>query len=237
MYRNKKILALIPARGGSKRVPGKNIRPINGLPLIGYTIKQALQCGMFDRVVVSTDDKAIAQIARQYGAEVPFMRPKALAGDTAVGWQALQHAVKTLQDKDGYKPDFVASLSVCAPLRNKEDIKNCLDTFIARKANLVRSAVRAEGNPYFNLIEVKKGLVSLIKPVKKAITRSQKAPKVYQINDSINVINIDFLFKHKVVAYDKKTHIVAMPRERSVDINEEFDFKIAETLMREAWKK
>lgn len=160
------------------------------------------------------------------------MRPRALARDSAVGWQVLQHAVKTLHIREGYEPDFCVSLSVCAPLRNKQDIKRCVDEFIDKKAHFVRSAVQSEANPYFNLIEVKNGRVVLSKPKEHAIVQGQKAPKVYRINDAVNVIDLDFLLKNLFLVYDKKTYIVEMPRERSVDIDEEFDFKIAEILMK-----
>lgn len=234
MYKNKKILAIIPARGGSKRVKGKNIRPMNHKPLIAHTIEAALACGMFDKVICTTDDRQIALIAKKYGAEVPFMRPKKLASDKAVGWQVLQHAVKTLSDKESYEPDFAVSLSVCAPLRNKQDIKRSVDKFIDKKANFVRSAVQSDSNPYFNLVEIKNGKACLSKSSKNAVTQAQKAPKVYRVNDSINVVDIDFLFKHNVLTYDKKTYIVEMPPERSVDIDEELDFRMAELLMKKS---
>ncbi len=232
MYKQKKIVAIIPARGGSKRVPRKNIRMIQGKPLIAYTIERALSCGVFDKVVVSTEDPAIAKIAQKYGAEVPFLRPKKLATDTAVGWKVLQHVITALKKECDYVPDFAVSLSVCSPLRNTHDIKKCVDTFINKKADFVRSAVKAQGNPYFNMVEVINGTVSLVKKPVQTITRSQKAPEVFVVNDSINVFSLPFLFSHDVVTYTTKTHIVEMPRDRSIDIDEEIDVKVAELLLK-----
>lgn len=229
-----KIIAIIGARGGSKRIPNKNIRLLSGKPLIAWTIETALKSKLFDRVIVSTEDKKIAEISKKFGAETPFMRPKALAQDKVSRWKVLQHVVKELEKKEGYLPDIIVDLSPTSPLRNVQDIKRCLKKLINEKAGMVTSVFESERNPYFNMLEVKKGgKVNLVKKAKKRIFRSQDAPKVYSMNDSVNVATRRALLKNEAVpSLDGKTKIVIMPKERSIDIDEEFDFLLTEFIVK-----
>lgn len=237
MFQNKKIIAIIPARGGSKRIPRKNIKILAGKPLIAWTIETALRSRIFDRIIVSTEDKEIAGIAKKFGAEVPFKRPKKLAKDEASGWSVLQHAVKELEKKEGYQPDIIVDLPPTSPLRNVQDIKKCVKELIDKKVNIVRTVYRSERNPYFNMVEKRKGRVSLVKEPLKEISQGQKAPQVYSINDAVNAIGRDALLKNYLWLSEKKIRLCIMPRERSVDIDEEFDFELAEYLMKKQQKK
>ena len=120
-----KNLAIIPARSGSKGIPGKNIKPFHGHPLIAYAIEQARKAKVFDRILVDTDSKQIAEIARQYGAETPFLRPKKLASDTAQVAEVILLLLKRLKEKENYQPDIITLLQTTSPLREIKDIQNC----------------------------------------------------------------------------------------------------------------
>ena len=147
------IVGFIFARGGSKGVPRKNIRPLAGKPLIAYAIEDGLSCRRIDRVVVSTEDEEIAEISCRYGAEVPFMRPAELAQDDSPEWLAWQHAVRTLQEVDG--PDAL-ELFVCipatAPLRAVEDVDRCIDALLTGDADLALTVVEAAHNPCYSMV-------------------------------------------------------------------------------------
>lgn len=237
MRKKLKIAAIIPARASSKRIPKKNIKPLAGKPLIGWTIETALKSKIFDRVIVSTEDKKIAQIARKFGAEIPFQRPKKLARANVAGWQVLQHVVRELAKRENYLPDIIVYLSPAAPFRQVQDIKRGLRKLIETRANLMLSVCEAERNPYFNMVELKKGRVSLVKKASEEITQSQRAPKVYGLNDSIYIIRREALLKNNSLLADKKTSIFLMPKQRGLDIDDEFDFEIAEYLMKKTRQK
>lgn len=234
MFNHKKIVAIIPARAGSKRVPKKNIRHLAGKPLIAYTIETALACKMLDRVIVSTEDQEIAEIARKYGAEVPFLRPQELAEGNVSVWTVLKHTVRELARQEEYIADIVVSLSPCAPFRKVEDIEKCLEKLLAETVDLVTTVYQAERSPYFNMLEQdEKGRVSLVKKPSAKITESQTSPKVYSMNDAVNVVKREVLLKTNFILDNKKRMaLVEMPRERSIDIDEEFDFQLAECLIK-----
>lgn len=137
-----KNLAIIPARGGSKGIPGKNIKPIAGKPLIAWTIEQALESDLIDRVIVSTDCQEIAKVSRQYGAEVPFMRPAQLANDNAATEPSLIHALEWLQTHEGYIPDNVVLLQCTSPVRARMAIDNALTHFLNNKADSLLSVCK-----------------------------------------------------------------------------------------------
>ena len=144
-----KYTALICARGGSKGLPGKNIKLLCGVPLIGRSIQIAKQVGRVDKIIVSTDSEAIAQVAKEYGAEVPFMRPKELAQDNSSEWDVWKHALDYLKENN---LDALVSLPTTAPLRSVEDIENCLDEYEKDGVDVVITVTEAHRNPYFNMI-------------------------------------------------------------------------------------
>lgn len=231
MYKGYSILCVIPARGGSKGLPGKNIKEISGRPLIAYSIEQAKGAKYVDRIIVSTENREIADIARRYGAEVPFMRPRKLATDDCSIIDVLLHAMDWMENKGKCKFDILVLLHATAPLRTTEDIDNSIKLLADKKADNVFSVTEAHRNPYFNMVEVREnGTVGLVKSGS-FVTR-QSAPRVFDMNASIYVWWKDVLRKKKSV-FLKKSHVYIMPRERSVDIDDYLDFRIAEMLLKE----
>lgn len=234
MYKGNSILCIIPARGGSKGLPGKNIKELSGKPLIAYSIEQAKGAKYVDRIIVSTENREIADIARRYGAEVPFMRPRKLATDDCSIIDVLLHAMDWMENKEKCKFDILALLHATAPLRTSEDIDNSIKLLVDKKADNVFSVSDAYRNPYFNMVEMREGgTAGLVK--KGQFNTRQAAPKVFDMNASIYVWWKDVLRKKKSV-FLKKSHVYVMPRERSVDIDDNVDFKIAEMFLREAGK-
>lgn len=231
MLNKMRILAIICARGGSKGVPNKNIRLLNGKPLIAYTIECAKKYTKFDRIIVSTDSPKIAEVAKQYGADVPFLRPKELATDTSPKIPVLQHAVRYLEQEENDHYDLIVDLDPTSPLRIVEDIENCVNKMIEKNPNVVFSVTPAHKNPYFNMVEEKDGKVYLCKKLDRPITRRQDAPTVYAMNASIYVYKKDFLLNTDSV-FSSNTMAVVMPEEHSIDIDRPIDFEFVEFLMK-----
>lgn len=231
MYKDYVVVCVIPARGGSKGLPGKNIKMFCGKPLIAHTIEQARQSKYIDRVIVSTEAEEIAQISLKYGAEVPFMRPMELAGDSSSTVDVLLHAINWLETVDRYAFDIFLLLHTTTPLRSVEDIDKCVALLVKEKADNVFSVAEAHRNPYFNMVEINKnGYAALVKQGN--FTTRQAAPLVYDMNSSIYVWWKEIL-KEKKKIFLEKTKIYCMLKERSIDIDDNIDFKIAEIMMAE----
>jgi CMP-N-acetylneuraminic acid synthetase len=230
MYKGQSILCVIPARGGSKGLPGKNLRELGGKPLIAHSIEQALASRYVDRVVVSTDDAAIAAAAAAAGAEVPFVRPAALATDDSGSVDVLLHALDWLAQRERYAPDALLLLQPTSPLRAVGDIERCTELLVDGGWDNVISVAAAHANPYFSLVERVDGK---IRPVKQspALTR-QSAPAVYELNGAVYLWRTAAL-RHARGLFLERTEVYVMPRERSVDIDDLLDFKIAELLLGE----
>jgi CMP-N-acetylneuraminic acid synthetase len=229
------ILLTIGARGGSKGVKGKNIRPLLGKPLIAHTILQALRWGKAAHVVVSTDSQAIAKVARAYGAEVPFIRPAHMATDKCSKFPATLHALKTCEKIYNTKFDALVDLDATSPVRTIQDLNNCLNIFIKYRPNNVFSVIHAHKNPYFNMVELDpSGRARLCKPLKKTIPRRQDAPAVYDANASIYIYDCDYLLNtKKPTAVNRNSMIYVMRDESGFDIDREVDFKFLEFLAKE----
>ena len=235
MFKHNKIVCVIPARGGSKRLPGKNIKELLGKPLIAYTIEQAKSSKYIDRIIVSTDSKKIAEVSRLWGAEVPYIRPESLARDTIGTLDVLLHAIDWLEKKGKYFFEILVLLHVTTPLRKTEDIDKAIEILLEEDADNVFSVTEAHRNPYFNMVEMDPSLN--VKLVKRGnfVTR-QSAPRVFDMNSSIYVWWKDILKTKKSICL-KKSRLYFMPKERSIDIDDTFDFKIAEFLLRENLRK
>jgi CMP-N,N'-diacetyllegionaminic acid synthase len=235
VYNDYKVLCIIPARSGSKGIPGKNIKLLCGKPLIAYSIEQALKTDFIDRIVVSTDDENIAEISRNFGAETPFIRPANLATDEASTLDVLLHSIEWCKKNENLHYDIVLLLHANTPLRDKNDIRKCVEILVDQNADNVFSVSPASNNPYFNMVEVneKNNEVALIKDGN--FHNRQSAPSVYDMNSSIYTWWNDILVEKKAL-YLPKTRIHIMPRERSVDIDEPIDFRIAEMLMKDCIK-
>jgi CMP-N,N'-diacetyllegionaminic acid synthase len=228
-----KIVCTICARGGSKGVPGKNIRPLGGKPLIVHSIEKAQKCRLIDKIVVSTDSPQIAEIAKNAGAEVPFMRPAELATDTAPKLAVIKHAVRFLEEKQGYRPDIIVDLDPTSPLRTVRDIEGCIGLIKDEGADNVFSVIKAHRNPYFNMVEVVNGRVQLVKCLSSALVRRQDAPPVYDMNASIYAWKRDVLMNNDTL-FLEWTRIYEMP-DWARDIDGEIDFKFVEYLFKEGW--
>jgi CMP-N,N'-diacetyllegionaminic acid synthase len=228
MYREHVVVCVIPARGGSKGLPGKNIKTFCGKPLIAHTIEQAKQARYIDRVIVSTEDEAIANISLKYGAEVPFVRPMELAGDNSSTIDVLLHAINWLEDVDRYDFDILLLLHTTTPLRIVQDIDQSIAFMVEEKADNIFSVAEAHRNPYFNMVE--EGADGFVRLVKEGcFSTRQAAPKVYDMNASIYVW-WKYVLKQERKIFLKKTKAFVMPKERSIDIDDDLDFKIAEFL-------
>lgn len=226
-------VGFIFARGGSKGVPGKNIRPLGGKPLIAWSIEQALAVRRIERVVVSTDSPEIADVARAFGAEVPFMRPSHLAQDDSPEWLAWRHALEYLRNQEGALPDTMVSIPTTAPLRLPIDLENCLDEYEKGVADVVVTVTDAHRSPYFNMVSRQADdRVNLVIPPAVGISRRQDAPVVYDMTTVAYVLNTHFILQHAGL-FEGRVHAVHVPVERALDIDTLLDFRMAEMLIAE----
>lgn len=230
------ITCVIGARGGSKGLAGKNIRPLLGKPLIAWSIEQALACPEITRVVVSTDSEAIADVARHHGADVPFMRPAELANDTAGKWQVWQHALEAC-DRHYREPiDLFVDLDCTSPLRDPQDISKAIAQFQASAVDAVFSVCEARKNPYFNMLEVVDGCQRMCKTLPAPVVRRQDAPKVYEHVASIYVLSPRYL-RSGTGLLSGCTHGYDIGAAKSLDVDSQFDFELIEFLMRKRLEK
>ena len=224
-------VALICARGGSKGLPGKNIRPLAGRPLIAWSIGHAKEVRRVGRVIVSTDFEEIAAAAREAGAEVPFLRPAELAQDNSPEWLVWRHALNYLLESDGTYPDALVVVPATAPLRAVEDIERCLDEYEKGMADVVITVTDAHRNPYFNMVKIlADGSVGVVIPSEIQIARRQDTPTVYDMTTVAYVARPEFVMAHAGV-FTGKVRYVHVPIERALDIDTPLDFRIAECLM------
>lgn len=226
-----KILCTICARGGSKGVKNKNIKPLHGKPLIAYTIEQAKASNLFEHIVVSSDSEDIIQIAKDYGAEVFFKREPQMASDTAGKLEVIRDAFIKSEQYYNMTFDYLIDLDATAPLRTPEDITNAFNQFIQNKNDNLITAMPSRRSPYFNLIEQNKdGKVSLSKSLDNTIVRRQDAPKTFDMNASIYIWKRDIILNYDKL-FLENTGLYIMPEERSIDIDSELDFKFVEFLV------
>lgn len=239
MTNKKNILIVVAARGGSKGVKNKNIRVLIDRPLMAYTIQQAVKWGKATNIICSTDSKKIAEIAKKYGAEVPFMRPKHLAGDKVAKIRVLRHALVICEKIYNKMYDIIIDLDVSAPIRKIFDLDSCLKLFNKKKANALFSVVKSRKNPYFNMVEKKKdGKIGRCKTPEKQIFARQDTPPVYDMNASIYFYQRDYLLDRKnTTPLSNDCIIYVMDDISAFDIDSELDFKFIEFLMRKGiWK-
>ena len=232
MNEEKNILGLIPARGGSKSVSRKNIRLLVGKPLIAWTIEIALACPSLDRVIVSTDDREIAKVARRHGAEVPFIRPVELAQDDTPDLPVYQHTLSWLAEHEGYRPDIVVWLRPTVPLRTVQDVEAALQQLIETGADCVRSVCPAEHHPYWMKRLKGDRLVPFVEGIDVArYYQRQLLPPVYRLNGAVDVTWYRTVME-KGLLYSGDVRGYVMPVERSIDLDSELDFALAELLLR-----
>lgn len=239
-----KIVAIIPARGGSKSIPSKNIKKLGSKPLIAWTIDGALKSKELSRVIVSTDDEEIAKVAKKHGAEVPFIRPPELAIDTIGIEPTLKHAYEWLKKNEGYQADALVLLLPTSPLRQTRHIDEAIKIFKESKATSVVAVNETPANhtPYWTLVKSKTGKVSLWGGVdlKDIITRRQDFPqKCYARNDLVYVLNPKNLFEKKPNLYGNKVelYVIDDPARYEVDINTPNDWEEADKKLRKIIKR
>lgn len=230
------IMGLITARGGSKGIPGKNIFPVAGKPLIAWTIEEALKSRLLNKLIVSTDDSRIIEISREFGAEVPFMRPSELAGDNSSHLQVVEHAVKWVEENQDYKVDYVLLLQPTTPLRIAEDIDKAIEIALEKKAEAVLSVSPFDFHPYYARTVSNEGILKdLIKDRNDFLFR-QELPTAYVEDGSIYLIRKDVLFEqHSLMP--SRIHAYVMPEERVLDIDTPWSMYLAELILKDRRKK
>ena len=232
MERDKKILAIIPARGGSKRLPKKNLMDLNGKPLIAYTIVAAQNSRYIDKVILSSDDEAIIKVAKEYGCDVPFVRPKALAQDETRSIDVVTHALQTLDEKF----DDVILLQPTSPLRTTEDIDGAIEMFYNKRATSVIGVCEMEHSPLWaNTLDESMSMENFLDD-KYNNSRSQDLPTYYRINGAFYMSKVASVLENETFFVKKDIYAYLMSQEDSVDIDTKLDFIVAQAILKEREK-
>ncbi|WP_312922331.1 acylneuraminate cytidylyltransferase family protein [Stutzerimonas nitrititolerans] len=224
-----RIFAFVFARGGSKGLPGKNIKELNGKPLLEYSIDTANKIPEIEKIFVSTDDADIARVAKKNGATIIY-RPKELAEDHTPEWQAWRHAIQWCLEQYG-EFDIFLSLPATSPLRSKEDVQETINKLSSTKADICIGITPAGRNPYFNMVKISEdGFCRLVNEPYKEVTRRQDTPEVFDITTVVYATNPKFVMNSYGI-FSGKVASVVIPKERAVDIDDIYDFKLAEFIM------
>ena len=222
----------ICARGGSKGVKNKNIKIINGKPLIIYTLEQAKLSNIFNEIAVSSDSEDILKVASEFGIKNLIHRPEHLSTDSAPKIPVIQHCVMEVEKNKNIKFSTMVDLDATSPLRSVDDIINAINLLETKNVSNVITATKSRRSPYFNLVELNdKGVVELSKKIESQIVRRQDSPKCFDMNASIYVWNRESFFKFNTV-FLQDTALYEMPEERSLDIDSELDFEFVEFLIK-----
>ena len=226
------ILGTICCRGGSEGVKDKNIRRLNGKPLLSYTVEQALNCGLLNDVVVSTDSKRIKEVAEDAGIKYVIDRPAELATDKASKWPVFIHALETYEAEKQVVVDYIVDMDVTVPLKTNEDINGAIRFALDNPdTDVVITGYEPERNPYFNMMETgNDGFAYIVKKSGEPVVRRQDAPHVFSLTPAVYVIKKQALYDHAHWS-EATCKIYPIPRERAVDIDTEFDYKMVEFLM------
>jgi CMP-N,N'-diacetyllegionaminic acid synthase len=230
MINNKRILAIIPARGGSKRLPRKNILNLAGKPLIAWSIETALGSKYIDRVIVSTDDKEIAEISREYGAEVPFIRSNELATDESSSVYVVLHAINMLKEK-GEEYGYIMLLQPTSPLRSTENMDEALELLQSSNSDAVVSVCEAEHSPLWSNKLPPDSDLSNFLDYSIVNKRSQDLDQYYRLNGAIYLCLTRRLSEEKTLLIKDKIVAYRMPQEQSVDIDSKVDLCLASCLI------
>ena len=224
-------IAIIPARSGSKGLKDKNIKMLDGKPLISYSIQAALQSGCFEEVMVSTDSEHYAEIAQIHGASVPFLRSAEMSSDSTSSWDSVREVLKNYLQL-GQSFDNVMLLQPTSPLRTSDDIINAFDLFFNKKAESVVGVCEMEHSPLWsNVLPEDGNLFGFLHEAVSGVSGRQGLPTYYRINGAIYLTKINYN-DLKFNLFTAKGYAYCMPRERSIDIDELFDFSVAETVIR-----
>jgi CMP-N,N'-diacetyllegionaminic acid synthase len=224
-------IAIITARSGSKGLKDKNIKNLNGKPLLSYSIEAAKKSGLFDEIIVSTDSKMYADIAKKYGANVPFLRSKSLSDDSASSWDVLKDILNKYESK-GIFFDTVTLLQPTSPLRTSVDIIQGFNLFIKKSANLIVGVCEMDHSPLWaNTLPENHSMENFMNSEIVKMPR-QNIPKYYRVNGAIYIIKTDFLLNTNDL-YSEKSYALIMDKSKSVDIDDEIDFRFAEMLLQD----
>lgn len=223
-----KTLYVIPARGGSKGIPGKNIKPLAGKPLIEYSIDVARALANYEDICVTTDDNAIIETVERTGLKVPFVRPAELSTDQSGTYEVLLHALDFYESK-GVHYDTMVLLQPTSPFRTVDDVKACLELY-SDDIDMVVSVKQAATNPYYNAFEIDDNGFLHISKGEGNYTRRQDAPKVWEYNGAVYVINVESLRKMPLGKFTRR-RMYEMSAERSIDLDTPTDWLIAETII------
>ena len=228
-----RVLAVIPARGGSKGLPGKNIRALAGLPLIVHSIRLAQLCPVISRTVVSTDSPDIAEVARRARAEVPFMRPAELAGDDTPMWPVVRHALTTVEQQLGEQFDYVLLLDPTSPARLPEDVAGACERLQTRQdADGIVGVSRPGFNPVWHCVVERDGLMTSLIEGGERFTRRQEVPPVYRINGSLYLWRAGFV-KSPTAEWRRGRHLIyEIPEPRAMSIDDLEEFEMADLLIK-----
>lgn len=230
MYNNKKIIAIIPARSGSKGLKDKNIKKLNGKPLIAYTIEAARKSGIFDKIIVSTDSEKYAEISRTCGAEVPFLRSAENSSDKAGSWDVVKEVLSRLEEQY----DIIILLQPTSPLRNFKNIQDSINLFFKKNADIVFSVCETD-HPAQWCGTLNTETLSAQNFIKNEYqVPRQKLEKTYTLNGAIYIIKVSCL--EQADFYGKNSFVYIMDKKESVDIDNDLDFKFAELLIKESDK-
>ncbi len=229
MIEEKSILAIIPARGGSKGVTRKNIRAVAGKPLIAWTIEEAKKSQYIDRLILSSEDDEIIEVAKSYGCEVPFVRPEELAQDHTSGIDPVLHALTLFPQYE-----YVILLQPTSPLRSVKDIDGCIEQCIYKKACSCVSVTQPDKSPYWMYVLDENNRMTPLIDKEQAINRRQELPEVYTLNGAIYIAKSDWLH-HKKTFVTADTLAYYMPKERSIDIDTEMDLICAQAIITEGY--
>ncbi len=225
-------LAIIPARGGSKGIPRKNVALVGGKPLLFWTVSEAQKSGSLDRLIISTEDEEIANLARAYGVEIPFLRPRKLARDETPGIEPIIHAARWLEEKEGYCPHYLMALQPTSPLRSAADIEGAIRLAQEKSADAVVSVTSAHTHPYLAKRVLGNGRIEDLIRQEGGYSRRQEFPPAHMVNGAIYVVKRDVLLRRRTF-YPNRTFAYIMPPERSIDVDDSWDLHMADLIIRE----
>lgn len=232
MYKNKTFLAIIPARGGSKGLPGKNIKNLCGKPLIAWSIEVGLKSKYLDEVIVSTDSEEIADVAKKYGANVPFLRPKILANDTAPTFDTLKHAIDFCKNNLNKTYDYIVLVEPTSPLRTEYDIDNAIEQLFDSKASSIVGIGKTEDqNPAFLIKKNENGFIYGYENKDMRVMRRQDINDVFFFEGTIYISKTDTLLD-KETFYHSETIGYDVPKYKSLEIDDIDDFIMIEAIMK-----
>jgi N-acylneuraminate cytidylyltransferase len=226
MIKGKTVLAITPARGGSKGIPRKNITQVGGKPLIAWTIEEAKKSRYIDRLILSSEDDETIEVAKTWGCEVPFKRPIELAQDDTPGIDPVLHALETLPIYD-----YVILLQPTSPLRNRDDIDSSLERCLSANANACVSVTEVAENPYWMYTIAEDGAMHQLMQTDNVFSRRQDLPKVYKLNGAVYVAKCEWLTRSRSFV-SSETIAYVMPSHRSLDIDNELDMSILGMIIR-----